>query len=125
MTIATEVGEVSTDDVALRRLLTEVGMLASILNDVGAAQAIATGLESMRADGIEAVIVRALAEMTDGKHDQAAETLRASAQAGDQAAGAFRALALRLAGRGHESMRQAAMLNSDAGELVALAAALS
>lgn len=94
-------------DPADRALLSEIGFLGCILNRTTDARQVFSALpETTR----EAAIGFALAEMTEGAPEMAAERLRALAEGGDPDARAMRVLALRLAGRASEAAREAAMM---------------
>jgi hypothetical protein len=111
-------------DIETKRLLTEVGMLACVTNQVAAAERISTGLAAIAPGSREAVICAGLAAMTAGKLDEAADRLRGLAEAGDPYGAVFLGLALKLAGRTTEAARILAAIPPGAAEAEALAAAL-
>jgi hypothetical protein len=91
--------DISRDD---RALLAEIGFMGSITNRTADARLV---LGALPAAGREATIGLALADMTDGRPEEAATRLAALAD--DTDALALRILALRLAGRGSEAERLA------------------
>jgi thioredoxin-like negative regulator of GroEL len=110
--------------VETRQLLTEIGMLACVTNQVAAAERIAAGLAAIAPGSREAVICSALAAMTAGRADEAADRLNGLAEAGDPYGAVFLGFALRLAGRTSEAERVLSNIPAGAAEADALAAAL-
>ena len=110
--------------VETRQLLAEIGMLACVTNQVAAAERIAAGLAAIAPGSREAVICDALAAMTAGRPDEAANRLSRLADAGDPYGAVFLGFALKLAGRTSEDERVLANIPAGAPEADALAAAL-
>ena len=110
--------------VETRQLLTEIGMLACVTNQVAAAEKIAGGLAAIAPASREAIICNALAAMTAGRPDEAADRLNGLAEAGDPYGAVFLGFALKLAGRTSEAERVLAKIPPGAAEAEALAAAL-
>jgi predicted Zn-dependent protease len=111
-------------DVETRRLLTEIGMLDCVTNQVTAAEKIAAGLQALSPGSREAIICSGLAAMTAGNYDDAAAQLRTLMEAGDAYGAVFHALALKLAGRSSEAERAFLNIPTGTAEVDALAAAL-
>ena len=110
--------------VGTRRLLTEIGLLACVTNQVMAAERIAAGLAAMAPGSREAAVCAGLAAMTAGRPEEAADRLRGLAESGDPYGAVFFGLALKLAGRAAQAERVLAAIPPGETDVEALAMAL-